>query len=257
MNGDSDDLNKTSQKRVKKIVYPDSLGYISFSGYKWIAKKHNHAHLFSELCASDPENIYVDDSNILNLIVCKKKAKISGIILEMDTTLGYGVYEVDIISNINKIDPLTEFRFSLLCVDKDQQETISEVGMRFTNPENDSAENPLQYYIYTTSDKVPYEFYYDKKYPDISLTRHIIEIDKEFIRLASFEGFLDYQSSEFFEYIFDFAESDVDYHIPSKIKIRLTYCFKNDLIDLDTSNKRTFEIFGIDFVVSEKYYSQY
>lgn len=261
-NADIDPIKKRSSKSKtsvlkQKRVYPDSLDQIYFSGFKWVMIKETRKYLLSDYCDSDPKNAFVDKSNVLHLLLSEKNDKKSGIILEIDTTLGFGVFSFDIITDLYEMDPDAYFTFSLINVDKKKSEKISEIGMRFTNPENESGEVPLQYFIYTTAEKVPYEFYYEKKYPELSLTKHLIEIDSQFIRLSSFEGFLDYQSSEFFEYIFDFSENDIEIEVPTKVRIRLSFCHKNDIPETISNDSANIEIIGIDFVDSDKYYSRY
>lgn len=259
---DNDPVKKRSSKSKtsvikQKRIYLDSLDHMYFSGFNWLMIKETSDYPLSEYCDSDPQNAFVDNSNVLHLLLSEKNNKKTGIILEIDTTLGYGVFSFDIITDLYEMDPDAYFTFSLINVDKNKSEKISEIGMRFTNPENKSGEVPLQYFIYTTAEKVPYEFDYEKTYPELSLTKHLIEIDSEFIRLSSFEGFLDYQSSEFFEYIFDFSDSDIKIEVPAKVKIRLSFCHKNDVPETISNDSANIEIIGIDFVDSYKYYSRY
>jgi hypothetical protein len=108
------------------------------------------------------------------------------------------------------------------------RESVSEIGIKFSYL--DTTKSPLSYYVYTTIDKIPYEFFHEGKYPTLDLTKHIIEIDEGFIRLSSYEGFIDYQSSEFFEYIFEFSENELELDVPNRIRIRISLCLKPEVI---------------------------
>jgi hypothetical protein len=233
-------------------IYPDSANSIFFSGFKWIAVDSKLDYDLQHFCESDPRNCYLD--NMLTLTISGEGINRRGVILELDTILGYGVYSFDIISNISDLKEIAEFTISLINAQKSSLESVSEIGIRFSYM--DTVSSPLSYYIYTTTDRLPYEFFHEGRYPSLELTKHLIEIDHSFIRLVSFEGFLDYQTTEFFEYIFEFSDEDIDLEIPNQVRIKLSLCLKPELMDNDLDDIKI-ELLRISYTDSESYYSRY
>jgi hypothetical protein len=243
-----------SDKTAVAAIFPDSSNCISFDGFKWIAIDSRSDYDMQHFCESDPMNCYVEGSNILNLSTSGEGANKKGIILESDTLLGYGVYSFDLISNINDLKDVAEFTFSLINDDKFNTESVSEIGIKFSYL--DTTKSPLSYYVYTTIDKIPYEFFHEGNYPTLDLSKHIIEIDEGFIRLSSFEGFIDYQSSEFFEYVFEFSEKDLELDVPNRIRIRISLCLKPEIIS-NRSAETNVKLTNIKFTESATYYSRF
>ncbi len=239
-----------------KSMYPDSTNSFNFSGFRWLALDSQNDYDLQHFCESDPQNVYVDNTRILKLKTSGGKINKRGVIVDLDTILGYGVYSFDLISSTKNLSDFAEFSFSLINLKKSKSENISELGIKFSYSDHDSLSSPLQYYLFSTTDRIPYEFYHEEKYPTLDLTKHLIEIDKGFVRLASFEGFLDYQSSEFFEYTFEFSENDMELEVPNKVKIRLSLCLKPEYIE-DITRQAEVEILNINFTESEVYYSRY
>jgi len=235
-------------------VFPDSLNNITLDRFNWIAVDSQSDFDIQHFCESDPKNCYVENSNILNLVTSGDGANKKGIILELDTLLGYGVYSFDFISNIKNLKDIAEFSFSLLSDDKISTESVSEIGIKFSY--SDTTKSPLSYYVYTTNDKIPYEFYHEGTYPSLEITKHIIEIDEGFIRLSSFEGLIDNQSSELFEYVFEFSENDLELEIPDRIRIRISLCLKPEIIN-NRSAETNIKLTNIKFTESTTYYSRF
>jgi len=242
------------EKKTESSVYPDSSNRIFFSGFSWIALDSKLDYDLQHFCESEPMNCLVENSNILKLITSGVGQNKIGVILELDTLLGYGVYSFDLISNTKELKDISEFSFSLLSDEINNEESVTEIGIKFSY--DDTTKSPLSYYIYTTIDRVPYEFYHKGKYPTINLTKHLIEIDEGFIRLSSFEGFIDYQTSEIFEYVFEFSKKDFELEVPNRVRVRLSLCLKPEVIS-DVNSNTNIELLNINFTESATYYSRF
>ncbi|GAB1371103.1 hypothetical protein MASR1M45_11650 [Candidatus Kapaibacterium sp.] len=125
-----------------------------FSQFNWIVKETKNIADSRYYCLTNKNNVKFEKDGSVVLRLTKNGDNWEGGELTIDTTLGYGDYIFEISAPEGSINPNANLSLSIINVEEDIFEGMTQTGVRFSKYSEPDALNELEYYLYATDKKI-------------------------------------------------------------------------------------------------------